>query len=146
MGRQRGRAPVGQLRDMPGLKLDFARTNRKSQRNWISTLTAIGELESVIGAAELDAELDAELGIEGNPADAELLAKERRKLEILGERLDGMIMDVLVEAPSDILAHGAPKDIDWSKRKSLDHIRGDRWADFIVGISLQANGNARANF
>ncbi|MCY4247487.1 MAG: hypothetical protein OXE95_07935 [Chloroflexi bacterium] len=131
---------------MPGLKLDFSKTDRKWQRQWVATITAKGELESVIDTAELDAALDEELGISMDAALVSELDRERRKLAMLDELLDGMILDVLIEAPVDILNASAPKEIDWSKRESLDYIRGDRWADFIVGISLQTNGNARANF
>ena len=39
-----------------------------------------------------------------------------------------------------------PEDIDWTKRESLDYIRGDRWADFVVGITVSSNVECAGKF
>ena len=131
---------------MPGLVLDFSKTDRKWQRQWMAVLSAETELESILDVAELDAEADLEVGIELPEDIAEELKKERLKLAKFEEKRDEMILGVVVKVPESVLQADAPEDLDWNDRASLDYIRGDRWGDLVVGITVASNGNVRANF
>ena len=131
---------------MPGLVLDFSNTDRKWQRRWMAVLSAESELESFLDIAELDAEADLEVGIELPENIAEELKKERLKLANFEEQRDKMILGVVVKVPESVLRADAPEDLDWNDRASLDYIRGDRWGDLVVGITVASNGNVRANF